>query len=193
MDISSLLRGFTREAAGTDADTSRLQGNLQVRKSSGELVILAFLGVLGCYVTVWSELNLPAKNPFGAGVGPRLFPQTAGVVMMLLSLYLVLRFLWQRRRGTLDSDNEIMELQYRDVTRVIGFTALIVAYILIFPIVGFVITTTVMLFVGFTLLGSRRFALNVILSVVLSIGIYIVFTTLLHLPLPVPVLGGVLP
>lgn len=191
MELLSLLRRFgPEEPAGTEK--TEHEGTFRLRKSSGELAILLALGVLGLYVTIWSELNLPARNPFGAGVGPRLFPQVSGVVMALLSTYLVIRFFWRRRQGTLESADEVMELPYRDVIRVVTFTALIVAYILVFPVVGFVATTAGMLFIGFLLLGFRQYILGVVLSIILSVGIYVVFTSLLNLPLPAPIFEGLI-
>ena len=110
--------------------------------------------------------------------------------MMTLSVYLCIKTLWHRRRGTLD--DETLEIPYRNLGRVTAFILLITTYMSLFTEIGFFITTIALLFVGFTLLGFRRYVISLPLSVFLTVAIYIVFNNLLNLPLPSPILEGIL-
>lgn len=169
-------------------------GTVRLRKSTGEAAILALLGILGVFAVVYSQLELPLENPFGAGVGPRFFPQLAGGVMVIMSVYLLALQAWQRRNGTLDK--EIIEMRVQDIVRVGVFIALSVGYMLVFEELGFLVATSVYLFLLFITNNFRRYFFAAILAVISTIGIYFIFTVALGLPLPAPVLsdllGGVL-
>lgn len=171
--------------------TEVLARPVRVRKSNGELVILVLLGGLGAFVYLWAGQNLPAENPFGAGMGPRVFPQIAGATMTLVSAYLVLRFLWRRRRGEVEED--ILEMRVGDVVRVVAFLGLIVGYLQLFTAVGVFAATVAFLFLTITLLGFRRYTVNLVISILFTLLVYAVFTTFLGLPLPDPVLQEVFP
>lgn len=164
---------------------------VQIRKSTGELVILVLLGLLGVFVYIWAGQNLPAENPFGAGMGPRVFPQLAGVTMAVVSAYLVVRFFWRRRRGIMD--DEIIEMRIGDVARVVAFLALIVGYLQLFTVVGVFATTVAFLFLTITMLGFRRYAVTLIVSILFTLLVYVVFTEFLGLPFPDPILREVFP
>lgn len=167
---------------------------IELRKSTGEAAILLLLGALGVFTVVYSQMELPLENPFGAGVGPRLFPQLAGAVMVLMSAYLLALRFWRRRRGTID--DEIVEIGVGDGLRVLTFIALCVGYMAVFEDVGFFVTTSAVLFLMFVTNGFRRYALAATIAVGVALGIYLVFTVGLGLPLPAPVLdehiGGLL-
>ncbi|NIC01024.1 tripartite tricarboxylate transporter TctB family protein [Halobacterium sp. R2-5] len=164
----------------------RLDETIHLRKSTGEIAILVLLGVLGAFAAIYSQLNLPLENPFGAGVGPRLFPQLAGVTMVLMSVYLLSIRLWRRRRKELD--DKIVEMQVRDGLRVLTFILLCAGYMLVFENIGFGVSTTALLFLLFMTNGFRRYLLAAVLAIGFTVAIYLVFTTGLGLPLPSPLL-----
>lgn len=167
-----------------------VDGTLRLRKSTGEAAILVLLGVLGMFAVIYSQLTLPLENPFGAGVGPRLFPQLAGAVMVAMSLYLLSLRLWRRRKGTLDED--VVEMEIQDGTRVVAFIMLCAGYMYLFEELGFGVTTSVLLFSLFVVNGFRRYLLAAVLAVGFTVVIYLVFTTALGLPLPSPLLRDLL-
>lgn len=169
-------------------------GTIRLRKSTGEAAILVLLGILGVFAVVFSQLGLPSENPLGAGVGPRFFPQLAGAVMMIMSVYLLVLQIWQRRNGTLDE--EVIEMEARDVIRVSIFIVLSIGYMLVFEEIGFLVATSIFLFLLFITNGLRRYIFAAILAIGFTIGIYFIFTVVLGLPVPAPILtdlfGGIL-
>lgn len=164
----------------------RLDETVHLRKSTGEITILVLLGVLGAFAAIYSQMNLPLENPFGAGVGPRLFPQLAGVTMVLMSVYLLSLRLWRRRKRELD--DEVVEMQVRDGLRVLTFILLCAGYMLVFETIGFGVSTAALLLLLFLVNGFRRYLVAAVLAVASTVGIYLVFTTGLGLPLPSPLL-----
>lgn len=172
----------------------RFDDTIHLRKSTGEAVILLILGALGLFAVVYSQLELPLQNPFGAGVGPRLFPQLSGVIMVLMSVYLLALRLWRRRQNTLD--DEVIDIEVQDGLRVLAFIVLCVGYMWVFEDVGFLITTSSLLFLLFITNGFRRYVLAAFLAVGFTVAMYVAFTIALGLPLPAPILrdafGGLL-
>jgi putative tricarboxylic transport membrane protein len=163
---------------------------VHLRKSTGEAIVLVFLGVLGLFAMVYSQLYLPLENPFGAGVGPRLFPQLAGTVMMLMSVYLLSLLGWRRHRGTLE--DEVMELDIDDHIRVVAVIVLVVGYMAVFNAAGFLLATSSVLFSIFVTLGYRHYIAAGGLALGLTLAIYALFDIALGMPLPAPILGGIL-
>lgn len=164
----------------------RFDDTIRLRKSTGEAAILLILGALGLFAVVYSQTELPLENPFGAGVGPRLFPQLAGAVMVLMSVYLLALRLWRRRRNELD--DEVIDMEVQDGLRVLAFIVLCVGYMLAFEDYGFLATTSSLLFLLFITNGFQRYILAAFLAVGLTVAMYIAFTIALGLPLPAPVL-----
>lgn len=166
----------------------RLERTIRLRKSTGEAAILVGVFLLGLAAVIYSQLELPLQNPFGAGVGPRLFPQLAGGVMVIMSLYLLVLRLVGRWRGT--TNQEILEMEVQDGLRVVVFTAMCLGYMALFESVGFLIATSVLLFLLFVVNGFKRYVLAAALAVGFTIAIYIMFNIALGLPLPAPILDG---
>lgn len=174
-----------------------LSRTLRVKKATGELGILATLGLLGIYIVMWSESNLPeAGSTFGGSqsgvsIGPRFFPQIAGATMAVVSAYLIVRYVWRRRNGTLD--DELVEMKVQDLLRVLAYFALIVSYLVLFRSAGFFIATTGLLFVSISMLGRARgladLATALGLSVAFAVLVYVLFVLFLKLPVPDPILG----
>lgn len=162
--------------------------SIRIRKSTGEAAILMLLGGLGVFAVAYSQLNLPLENPFGAGVGPRLFPQLAGTIMILMSMYLLGLLGWRRQRGTLD--DEVMELNVGDHIRVASVLVFVLGYMAVFQALGFLAATAGFLFLSFVTLGFRRYVLAVAIAVLATIAIYLVFGIGLGMSLPAPILDN---
>jgi len=68
---------------------------------------------------------------------------------------------------------------------------LLIAYVFLLPVLGFVISSAVLLAVFFFLLGEKRWYLGIPISLVFTIGIYIAFAKGLQIRLPLGILEGV--
>lgn len=168
---------------------------IHIRKSTGEAAVLVLLGSLGVFAVVYSQQNLPLENPFGGGIGPRLFPQLAGSVMILMSVYLLSLLGWRRHTGTLD--DEVMDLDVDDHVRVGMMIVFVFGYMSLLEDIGFLVTTMSILLLTFVTLGFRRYILAGVLALGFTLAIYALFSVGLGMPLPAPYLdelfqGGIL-
>jgi hypothetical protein len=173
-------------------EESTLDRQIGVKKSTGELTILVALGVLGTYVAIWSQLNLPATDPLQpgtSGMGARQFPQFSGVVMALTSFYLIGQHYWRQRKGTLDES--FVGMKIRDLLRIVTFLGMVTAYFLVFNSLGFLLSTTIMLYATFRLLEYPERVRGFVAAVGFTLFTYIVFVVFLRLPISDPILGPI--
>jgi putative tricarboxylic transport membrane protein len=74
------------------------------------------------------------------------------------------------------------------------FTLLIVAYMLLLEVLGFVVSSYLFLLLSMQVLGSKRLMLNVLVSAMVLAAIFIVFQTAFSVVLPAgSLLGSYLP
>ena len=107
-----------------------------------------------------------------------LFPRLDIALLFGFSVIYLLRSLWRapasERAGPF----------FRNATRFVVALLLIVAYVLIFPRVGFFTATAVFIPVFSVAIGSRKIAGAVLGSAVFTVGTWVVFVVLLGRRLP---------
>ena len=114
-----------------------------------------------------------------AAVGPWAFPVVITIGLLLSTVGAV-----YGRSGA-----HRAPLQLIDWKTVGAFSALLVAYVVMFDAVGYLISTFVLMLVIPRLLGSRRIVRDVIFSAATSIVVYAFFNFVLKVGLPAGVLG----
>ena len=154
--------------------------------AAGPLLAPLIAGVVMVAVGVLMLLQIP-KIP-GEGIetdGPRFLPLVALVVWTALSLgYLgqqVVAFV--RRAPGLPSE------PFERMPMVALMVALLVGYGLVLNPVGYLISTSVFFVATARVLGSRHLTRDTVVGVLLTVGVYFVFTQALGVRLP----AGVLP
>ena len=138
-----------------------------------ESVVFGTLGVLLLVYSLYShsQVDTPWK------LSPYLFPVFIAVLLVLVSTSM---FLQGRTSPHKESDPLGRKLSHR----VAGFVALVLVYYFLLPILGFLLTDTVMLTLFMLYLGVRPWWKSLILSVALTVIIYVVFQVLLNVRLP---------
>jgi putative tricarboxylic transport membrane protein len=134
-------------------------------------------------VLFWQIFSIPAD---GFGVqGPRFFPMLAVVLWLALSLvYLLQHAVRLRRHG------DGLPAERFDHTRaIVLLVAILVAYAYLLEPVGYWIATAAFFVACARTLGSRNLVRDVVIGVLLSLGVYLVFTRALGVRLPEGVLG----
>ncbi|OSP55394.1 tripartite tricarboxylate transporter TctB family protein [Pseudoruegeria sp. SK021] len=141
------------------------------------LGILTLLGGIAIYLSAMNFQAIPGQE-YGAGTMPRAVAFVTG----LTGLYMIVEAIMSGNRG--------IGFRFAEWTRsgaalarVATVLLLILGYILVSPIVGFVPTTIVVLVVAMLTLGTRLVP-AVIVSVVATIVIQQSFGKLLLVPLP---------
>ncbi|CAK7005434.1 MAG: hypothetical protein DELT_00214 [Desulfovibrio sp.] len=126
-----------------------------------------------------------ARLPLGVGyentIGPEFFPGVMTATIAVLSAALLVRSLW---RGSLQSAEATSYAAGHILARVLCFLVLLVAYILIYEPLGFLLASGIALPAGMLLLGERR-PLHVCILPWVIVGLaYFGFTKLMMVPLP---------
>lgn len=135
--------------------------------------------VLGIFVVLKSQ-DFP---DVAGGASPRLFPQIIGSLLALLGGAITVRTLIR------DGFNSGWESPWwfsdmRKVMRVFYIPMAIVVFALASPIVGTIIVSALLL-IGFSLLWQTRPMAASLFGVVFSVALYLFFTEVMRVPLPV--------
>jgi putative tricarboxylic transport membrane protein len=157
-----------------------------MRRSGAEIALS--LGVLALGIGVAAvTATLPSEGGY-ARIGPNFIPAVVAAGIIILGLWLSYEAFnggWRKRT----EQTEVFE-----PTAFLWVSGGLFAHMALIGWAGFVIAGTA-LFVGVARgFGSRRWARNAALGLVLSLGIYLFFVKLLNVNLPAgwlaPVLGG---
>jgi uncharacterized membrane protein YidH (DUF202 family) len=126
-----------------------------------------------------------------SSIGSGFFPSVVAVLLAITSVAIIIGGIVQARKPDAASGKEKAEDKPR-VWGVIGTFALMAFYAILLPKLGFLITTTVYLFVQINILSpreSRKQFMFGIISVVTAVVIYYTFVKVFHLMLPAGILG----
>jgi len=114
---------------------------------------------------------------------PGFFPFVGGVLLILLSSVLLMKGL----RGTSIGTKAFGELK-RPIILIVGM----VVYVIIFDWVGYVIATIILSAIVLRILETKSWWVLTVVSLVLSVGSYILFDRLLGVTLPPGILSKLL-
>lgn len=132
---------------------------------------VALLG--GSYM--WVSLGI-SEGPGYAAVGPGAFPFTIGAGLVLSGLGVAIFDLLGRTEGA--------PTEPIDRATLLAMIALLAAYIVAYETLGFIVATILMYALSARVLGSRRWGVNLLVAVLLSLIVYGVFHYLLQVQLP---------
>ncbi len=138
-------------------------------------------GLIGIAISTYVLLvasNFPSIP--GSKIGPGYFPVLLAIGMMCASMILLIQALL--KKGELRYN----KLNIKSPELIRSFLSLVatVFYAIIMQFTGFIVATVFYLFYLMYLLKNRNYKQMVILSVLISIAVYIVFKGILKLTLP---------
>ena len=160
------------------------------QRDLGELALALVVAAFGAAV-VWQTTQIRI-SPAYAKVGPRVIPYIVGSGLVLVGLWLAVEAL--TGRATLPSaDSEDVDPTLPTDWRTVGLlSGSLVVYLLLIERAGFIIASALLFFGAAFAMGSRRFARDAVIGLLLALAAYLVFTEGLNLRLPQGVLEGVL-
>jgi putative tricarboxylic transport membrane protein len=139
---------------------------------------------------LWQSYLLPSGNVL---IGARTFPLLTGGLMLVVSLILV----WQQFRPAaatagdkktagpvLDVEEGEGEITVEDWPATLVVIGAVLAFIVAFEPLGFVIAITLFLFGLSTFFSPQRWVVNLIVAVCFALGAYVLFTQGLSVQLP---------
>lgn len=162
-----------------------------MRKTKDLVTGLAGMGLAIFYLL--SAQSIAFFEGTGAtALNSRTLPVFWGICLALLSALLLLRYFCGAKLEAPDSGEEKAAQPRKAKIAVPATFVLLALYVLLMKSVGFVLTTIVYLFLQTLVLtpkGKTRIWFAAALSAVLAVGIYLIFSRLLNVPLPAGILA----
>lgn len=137
----------------------------------------------GGILLLLSLIGFTMAGQFGNGqqYGPDFFPK---LILTLLAVTSVLLIGGGVLRMKKEKNYKLIQFDRTLVGKVVLFTVLLIAYIQLFFVAGFIISTILFLLAAQLIFGIRKIVLLVSVSVVLPIVLFFVFTIAFKIPLP---------
>ena len=160
------------------------------RLTTPTVFFLVLLVVLGFYTQMAFELEWETE---AGRIGPGFFPRIIGVLACALTIFALVGSVRHRGEqvGTLAGDDEEMgegDLGHHPVA-VLVLVLGAAAYVFFLTVLGAVVASMAFMAGVLWWLNPRGHLTNALLSVLLPIGMFLLFQTLLNAGLPVGVLG----
>jgi putative tricarboxylic transport membrane protein len=140
----------------------------------GNLAAAAAFAALAVFV-IWESRNFPGSR--GNVPGPAIFPTAIAVIMLMASLSLIITSLRMR-----PENDEVLGLFQENRRRVYLCMGIMAAYVVLVQIVGFCVTSALLLFGLIAWFGKYRFHVSALSSIAIVGIIYFVFSEVLHVP-----------
>lgn len=149
-----------------------------------DLLSAALLALLGIAVQIYARGIEPR---FKTGADSGMLPEIVSAAMILIAAIIAITAFRCLRRTAASDDNPDITVDASSPQRVWGSFGLIVAYVALTPVAGFLIATVGFLFAQLTLLapaGERRPLAYAVTAVIAAIAIHTIFIRGFGLPLP---------
>jgi putative tricarboxylic transport membrane protein len=158
-------------------------------QGKSELGLSGLLVALGVFVLVeTSRIEIPAN---ANSIGPRFFPTVVGCVLCLVGTWLVVDVL-RGGHGDMEAAEDI-DLTRTSDWRTLGLlSAVFLGHVALLNTLGFAIAGSLLFFGVGAVLGSRHWARDAGVSIVLATAVYLLFGRVLGVGLPAGLLDGIL-
>jgi putative tricarboxylic transport membrane protein len=167
--------------------TERARGAWLSGKS--ELGLSALLVALGVFVLVeTSRIDIPAN---ANSVGPRFFPTVVGGLLCPVGTWLVVDVL-RGGHGDMEAAEDIDLTRTSDWRTLVLLSAVFLGHVALLNTLGVAVAGSLLFFGGGAVLGSRHWARDAAVSIVLATAVYLLFGRVLGVGLPAGLLDGIL-
>ena len=146
--------------------------------------LIAVFGIVLLTVLIPKYIKVTARM---TGISPRLFPQIiAGLMIVLSAAWIIMELRAMKKSG------EDFKGYFPNLKALLPQVALIgsgIIFLVLAPMLGFVIASVPFVFFLLWLFGSKRWWLNAIVAVAYPIVLYVLFHYLLRVNFPVGMFG----
>ncbi|MCG3088263.1 tripartite tricarboxylate transporter TctB family protein [Sporosarcina cyprini] len=144
-----------------------------------EIVDISAGGIL----LLFSVAGFLMANQLGNGqpYGPDFFPKLILALLAIASVFLVTGAAFRMRQEAGPSPTQFDRAA---IGKILALIVVLIAYILLFSVTGFIISTILFLLVAQWIFGIRKILLLGTVSIVVPVVLYIVFTMAFKIPLP---------
>ncbi|OKL37872.1 tripartite tricarboxylate transporter TctB family protein [Domibacillus mangrovi] len=137
-------------------------------------IVLLLLSIIG-YVF---SMDLADPNST-IKYGPDFFPKLILSLLAISSLFLIVNAIRRYKKST-----ETLDVDKKVVLSVLAFIVILIGYITLFFMTGFIISTIVFLLIGQWVFNIRKIPLLIATTVVIPVALYFLFSTFFKIPLP---------
>lgn len=142
------------------------------------LIVAAICMVLGIGIIAIAS-TYPTAADYGTGVpGPGLWPIVIAILMMVCAVLLAVKSF----KMTPEQDTKV-ELWNDNTKRVYIVIGILFAYVAVLEFLGFLIATTILEFVLIQWFAKKKPWITLIISVAVTLVIYLVFQYVLNVPI----------
>ncbi len=163
------------------ADQTANGQTTQRRFNFNTVAAIIFIGLaIGLYLIIPYHIDKPLIQ---LSVGqfnlpPELFPQIVAIVLFLLGVwFLIVSF-------GIDQKNLLRDLDKEAITNVTITLIMMAIYVPLMVNLGFVFGSAILVFAMSTYFGNRSFLLGGAISLIIPMGIYLIFLKVLFIELP---------
>lgn len=152
----------------------------------GELSFMALMVAFSAFM-LWTSFHI---SKFDSISSPGVFPMLCAALMLVTGL-MSLRQAWTSSSNADDTHTVLQQFVIQLAPlKLVLFTALIVAYMLALELTGFLLSSYVFLLLSMQVLGSKKIVVNLWVSALVLMCIFIVFQTAFSVVLPAGSLLG---
>lgn len=160
------------------------------RPNLGE-AILSLAVILFGLAIVWQTTQI-RLTPAYSKVGPRVIPYIVGAGLVIVGAWLLFEALTGRWGTEVSTESEDVDPTLPTDWRTVGILALaLLAYLVLLEPAGFVVASTVLFAGAAYAMGSRRYARDIVVGLVMAMILFLGFTRGLDLQLPAGILAGI--
>jgi putative tricarboxylic transport membrane protein len=147
----------------------------------------------GAYIYSTTQIT---ELDFGDPIGPRMFPYVIAGIMLIGAAMVLMESVAKHREtipqgepATIDEIADMPADRPGHVWMLAAVSGWVILYILVFERVGYVISTSVFIFGLVAYFNKGKWITNIAVSVLVSIGAYLLFHRLLSVGLPAGMLA----
>lgn len=143
----------------------------------GNIITAVLTIILGLYIVI-TCMGYPRAEAYGTGVpGPGLWPGLIAAMMVLAAICLLVKSLRMK-----PEEDTTLELLTDGTKRVYVTMAILVVYVALLGVVGFIPCTIVMLYVFINWFAKKKPVITLLISVISTLVVYCVFKYVLNVP-----------
>jgi putative tricarboxylic transport membrane protein len=164
--------------------------DIRERPDYAQYLVCAVMVAVGAFL-IYDGTSMPGGYAEVDPVGPRFFPITIGVALLVMAVILAIA-IPRGSKGEADAGEDIdpdMPSDWRTVGLLVG--AFVLLIVLVVPL-GWVIASGLFFAACATILGSKHYVRNVAIGAALALASFYAFYSGLGIPLPAGILDGIL-
>ncbi|WP_120004054.1 tripartite tricarboxylate transporter TctB family protein [Nesterenkonia muleiensis] len=149
----------------------------QLRDTWAHVLVVLVLAIIFA-IALWSGYALGTGTFASPGTG--LWPVLASSAGVVLSLLVLIHHTLSGKEKVIPSNELFSDVSWR---KVLVFSASVTAFLILYSLIGFLLSATLLIFVLLKYAFEARWALSIIMSIVAPLLLYVIFTELLSVRL----------